>query len=130
MLKKLIAGECSLSKTFWGYGVLGFFIFIILTSVTQNTFLQALCAQRRTCADVNIVIFTLSHFVQLLLHGGKAAMYLVFHLIVSGCFVAYMIMVVRGLWKCAPQYEGKKFLGWLAKILLICLVCIGIRVIL
>jgi hypothetical protein len=130
MLKRLIAGECSLRATFWGFGVLGFFLFILLTSLTQNTFLQILCSRNRICGDVNIVYFTFSNFIQLLLRGGTTAIYLVLHLIMSGCFVAYMIMVLRGLWKCTQKNESKKFWAWCAKILLLCLVVLGLRTIL
>lgn len=130
MLKRLIAGEYSLRATVWGFGLLGFFLFILITSLTQNTFLQVLCARNRICGDVNIVYFTFSNFIQLLLRGGKTAIYLVLHLIVSGCFVAYMIMVLRGLWKCAQQYSGSKFWAWAAKLLLLGLVFLGLRSIL
>ncbi len=122
MLKRLIAGECSLRATFWGYGLLGFFLFILLTSLTQNTFLQVLCSRNRVCGDVNVVYFTFSNFIKLLLRGGTTAIYLVLHLITSGCFVAYMIIVLRGLWKSAAQYSGPKFWIWCAKTLLLCLV--------
>ncbi len=130
MLKRLIAGEYSLRAIVWGFGLLGFFLFILITSLTQNTFLQVLCARNRICGDVNIVYFTFSNFIQLLLRGGKTAMYLVLHLIISGCFVAYMIMVLRGMWKCAQQYGGSKFWAWTAKLLLLGLVFFGLRSIL
>ena len=126
MLKRLIAGEYSLRATFWGFGVLGFFLFILLTSLTQNTFLQTLCARNRICSDVNIIYFTFSNFIKLLLRGGTTAIYLVLHLIMSGCFVAYMIMVLRGLWKSAANYSGPKFWEWCAKFLLLCLVGLGL----
>ena len=130
MLKKLVAGEYSLKTTFWGFGVLGFFVFILLTSLTHNTFLQAICPRGRVCSDVNILYFIMTHFIQLLLRGGTIAFYLVLHLIMSGCFGAYMIMVVRSLWKSSQSYSGKKFWVWCAKILLLALVVIGIRTIL
>ncbi len=134
MLKKLIAGEYSLAKVFFGFGVLGFLLFILIVSITHGSFAQAVCAKARSSGycvqNLNVIYYIGSHFINLLIRGGRIATMLMLHLIVSGCFGAYMVIVLRGLYKTAKSYKGSGVWVWgaTAGILILCL--LGIRTIL
>lgn len=134
MLKKLVAGEYSLAKTFWLFGVVGFFIFMLITGITHSSFAHAVCGLARNSfrcmQNINVLYYIMSHFINLLLRGGSIATLLMLHLIASGCFGAYAIIVLRGLWKSAKTYEGSSFWKWTAKIGFICLVVLAFRVVL
>ncbi len=134
MWKKLAAGEYSLKMTFWVFGVLGFFLFMIITGITHSSFARMLCARAHSvnyCLEhLNVIKYIVTHFIGLLLGGGALATRLMLHLIASGCFGAYMIVVVRSLWKCAKEYKGSKFWIWSAKVLLLALCVLGLKVIL
>lgn len=134
MWRKLAAGEYSLKMIFWVFGVLGFFLFMILTGITHSSFARMLCARAHSVSycmsNLNVLYYIGTHFISLLLSGGALATRLMLHLIASGCFGAYMIVVVRGLWKCAKEYKGSKFWVWSAKILLLGLCVLGLRAIL
>lgn len=121
MLKKLGAGEYSLKVIFWLFGLLGFSLFYLLTSITHNGVLRNICPYGRLC-EKNIIIYTLSNFANIMLGRLKdsAQTYLVIHILLSALFVAYMIVVLRGLWKCCSSYDGSKFMCYAAKILLVC----------
>lgn len=127
MFKRLVAGEYSLKQIFWGFGVLGIFCFLIITGLTRSSFVHTICANNHACENINVIWFILSNFIGLLLRGGTVATHLVLHLITSAVFGAYMLMVLRGLWKSAAQYEGSKFWVWSAKILLLVLVALSIK---
>lgn len=130
MLKRLANGEYSLKTTFWMFGLLGFFIFNLFTNITHNGTLRAICPYGRVCSQ-NIVLYIFTNIVNLMTGKSSGVMtYLVFHLIFSACFICYMIITVRGLWKSAAAYEGKQFWAVSAKFLIICLVLLSMRSIL
>ena len=134
MFKKLVAGEYSLPKTFWLFGVLGFLIFMIITGITHSSFAHSVCGLARNSTrciqNINVLYFIMSNFINLLLRGGDIATYLVLHLIAGGCFGAYAIIVWRGLWKCVKEYKGSRLWVWLAKFGLAGLVILGLHVVL
>jgi hypothetical protein len=134
MLKKLVAGEYSLAKTFWLFGVFGFFIFMLITGITHSSFAHAVCGLARNSVqcvqNINVLRYIMSHFINLLLRGGSIATLLMLHLIASGCFGAYAIIVLRGLWKSAKTYEGLSLWKWGAKIGLIGLIILALQVVL
>ncbi len=127
MLKKLVAGEYSLKQIFWGFGVLGILVFVLITGLTRSSFVYTICGNNRACGDINVIWFIMKNFIALLLRGGTVATHLVLHLITSAVFGAYMLMVLRGLWKSAAQYGGPKFWEWCAKILLLALMALSIK---
>jgi hypothetical protein len=127
MLKKLAGGEYSLKITFWAFGLLGFLLFNILTNITHSGVLRIICPYGRLCS-VNIVLYIFNNSVRLMTGSNDSVMtYLVCHLILAACFVCYMIVVLRGLWKSADAYEGKKFWPFCAKFLTVCLVLISLK---
>ena len=134
MFKKLVAGEYSLAKTFWLFGVVGFFVFMLITGITHSSFAHAVCGLARNSfrcmQNINVLYYIISHFINLLLRGGSIATLLMLHLIVSGCFGAYAIIVLRGLWKSAKTYEGASFWKWAAKIVMVGLVILALQVVL
>ncbi|MBO6288939.1 MAG: hypothetical protein J6N45_01255 [Alphaproteobacteria bacterium] len=134
MFKKLVAGEYSLAKTFWLFGVVGFFVFMLITGITHSSFAHAVCGLARNSSrcvqNINVLYYIMSNFINLLLRGGSIATLLMLHLIASGCFGAYAIIVLRGLWKSAKSYEGSKVWAWLAKIGIVGLVLFSLRLIL
>ena len=122
MLKKLANGEYSLKNIFWIFGVFGFFIFFLLTSITHSSLLRFMCSGVRNCSG-NVILYVLSNYVRLMTQGAQsgALLYISVHMILSACFVVYMYLVVRGLWKSAKNYEGGIFWSLMAKICLVCL---------
>ena len=127
MLKKLANGELSLKLTFWAFGLLGFFIFFILTSITHAGVLRHICPLGRACPH-NLIFYIGANFINLLIKGSQSGimLYLVFHILLSASFAIYVYITLRGLWKSAEAYEGSAFWKWSAKIILICmtLVCL------
>ena len=122
MLKKLGASEYSLKVTFWLFGLLGFSIFYLLTSITHSGVLRNICPYGRLC-DKNIVLYTLSNFANLMLGrlNNTTQIYLIIHILLSAVFVAYMIVVLRGLLKSCASFSGSRFWVYAAKFFLICL---------
>lgn len=126
MLKKLATGEYSLKATFWVFGLLGFLLFNIMVNITQNGVLRAICNGRK-CSK-NIVLYILTNFPVLMTNSRNGVMLaLGIHLILSACFVCYMILVVRGIWKSSAVYEGHKFWSMCAKFITIIVLLLSLK---
>lgn len=121
MLKKLANGELSLRLTFWIFGLLGFFVFFVLTGITHAGVLHHICPSGRACPR-NLIFYIAANFINLLMRGTQSGvmLYLVFHILLSASFAVYMYITLRGLWKAAEAYEGSSFWKWSAKIILVC----------
>ena len=130
MLKKLAAGELSLKLTFWVFGLLGFFIFFIITSITHAGLLKYICPVGQVCSR-NVLFFVASNFINLLMHGSQSGimLYLTSHILLSAGFIVYMYITLRGLWKTAATYEGKALWVWCAKMILVCVAVLSLRAI-
>lgn len=128
MLKKLAAGELSLRLTFWVFGLLGFFIFFVFTSITHAGVLRMICPAGQVCSR-NLIFFIMSNFINLLMRGTQSGvmLYLTMHLLFSASFIFYMYITLSGLWKSAASYEGKAFWAWSAKIILVCLALFSLK---
>lgn len=128
MLKKLASGELSLKLTFWVFGLLGFFIFFILTGITHAGVTHRICLVGKTCPH-NLVFYIATHFIGLLMNGVQSGvmLYLVFHILLSASFAIYMYITLRGLWKSAESYEGSAFWAWCAKIILVSIALISLK---
>lgn len=120
MLKKLATGELSLKLTFWVFGLLGFFVFFVLTSITHAGVSRMICSSGQTCSR-NLIFYIGANFINLLIRGTQSGVmfYLTAHILLSASFMVYMFITLRGLWKSASSYEGSTFWAWCAKIILI-----------
>lgn len=119
MLKKLANGEYSLKITFWLFGVLGLFLFNIITNMTHNSVLRMICAKGVICAK-SVILYALFHMVQIFLDGGRLLTGLGLHVLTSAIFVVYVYILLRGLWKSGASYEGRSFWPICAKLILVC----------
>lgn len=126
MLKKLANGDYSLTITFWVFGLVGIFLFSIFANITHSGLLRTICPAGRICSQ-NIVLFVVMNWAAIMTGSGKLLSILMPHLLISSCFVCYMIILVRGLWKSADGYEGKKFWAWMAKLIIICLSVLSVK---
>jgi hypothetical protein len=122
MLRKLAAGELSLRLTFWVFGLLGFFIFFVFTSITHAGVLRLICPSGQVCSK-NLIFYIMANFINLMMRGTQSGvmLYLTMHLLLSASFIFYIYITLSGLWKAAADYEGKAFWAWSAKVILVCL---------
>ena len=127
MLKKFANGEYSLKTTFWLFGVFGFFMFNIITRLTQASVLHYLCNGQQCFRS--IILFILRNFVNIMTGKINAQMQtaLIIHIFVSAFFAVFMILLLRGIWKSGATYEGKKFWVWCAKLIVICFAFLCIK---
>ena len=130
MLKKLAAGELSLKLTFWVFGVLGFFILFVITSISHAGLLKYICPIGQVCSS-NVLFFVASNFINLLIRGSQSGvmLYLTSHILLSAGFIVYMYITLRGLWKTTATYEGNAFWPWCAKIILVCVAVMSLKAI-
>lgn len=128
MLKKLANGELSLRLTFWVFGLLGYFVFLILTSITHAGVLHRICPVGQVCSH-NVIFYIMKNFITLLMNGSQSGVmaYLVAHILFSASFMLYMYITLQGLWKSAASYEGAKFWAWCAKIILVCIALASLK---
>lgn len=128
MLKKMVNGELSLRLTFWAFGLLGFFLFFIFTSITHAGVLRHICPMGQVCSR-NVISYILSNFINLLMRGTQSGVlfYLTAHILLSASFVVYIYITLRGLWKASESYEGKSFWAWSAKIILVCAAVMSLK---
>lgn len=126
MFKKLANGEYSLKITFWLFGVLGLFLLNIITNMTHNSVLRMICAKGALCSQ-SVILYTLSHLVQIFLSGGRLMTALGVHILLGAVFVVYTYILLRGLWKSSASYEGRAFWAVCAKLVLVVWVLIGLK---
>lgn len=119
MLKKLANGEYSLKVIFLVFGIFGIFIFNLITAITHNGVLRAICPYGKICSK-NVVLYFFSNFAILMTSNGRLITPLALHFIASACFICYVIILLRGLWKKEETYEGKKFWMFCAKWTMVC----------
>ena len=120
MFKKLGAGEYPLKMTFWMFGMLGYLIFYIITSITHSGILRMICPNRTLCSR-NIISYIHLNAPTIMLSKGYLLPYIAMHIVISAAFVVYMYVVLRSLWKCCNNYEGNKFWSYSAKFILVSL---------
>lgn len=128
MLKKLASGEYSLKVCFWLFGVFGIFLFNIITAITHSGALREICPYGKLCAT-NLVWYILSNFAIIMTRSGHLIATLAPHLIASACFICYTIVLLRGTWKSAANYEGSKFWSFSAKWILVCWAIFSLKLI-
>jgi len=129
MLKKLASGEYSLKVTFWLFGLCGMFVFQLLANMTHNGVLRTICSSGGVCVK-SVILYIFFNFPLLLTGGGRVGLSaFVPHLLVSSLFVSYMLILLSGLWKSSAAYEGNKFWVITAKIIVVFLVFLGLKVI-
>lgn len=128
MLKKLASGEYSLKVCFWLFGGIGIFLFNIITAITHSGALKAICPYGKICY-VNLVWYVLSNFAIIMTGKGHLISTMAPHLIASACFICYVIILLRGTWKSAENYEGSKFWVFSAKLILVCWAIFSLKLI-
>jgi len=118
MLKKLVNGEYSLKITFWLFGVMGMFIFNILTNITHNSALHLVCKQNAYCPR-SILLYTIKNMVTVFLNGDRFLTSVGIHILLSVIFGVYAYLLLQGLWKSSKSYQGSIFWSLCAKCVLI-----------
>jgi hypothetical protein len=126
MLKKLANGEYSLKIIFWIFGVLGLFLFSLITNMTHNSVLRLICPRGIICGK-SVVWYTLSNLFTVFLGGGRLLTGIGIHILISTIFVVYAYILIRGLWKSAASYDGRPFWSICAKFILISLVLVSLK---
>lgn len=126
MLKKLAAGEYALKMIFWVFGVFGFSIFGLITNIAHSSLLRVICGNAR--CNRSVIWFFFSHFISIMTSNNSTFRWLIIiHAFLGAAFGAYMLIVLRGLWKCGAGYEGNAFWLFSAKFLLICLALLCLK---
>ena len=128
MLKKLASGEYSLKICFWLFGVFGIFLFNMITAITHSGALRAICPYGKICST-NLVWYILSNFAIMMTKNGHLISTLAPHLIASACFICYTIVLLRGTWKSADNYEGSEVWAFSAKWILVCWALFSLKLI-
>ncbi|MBR6355895.1 MAG: hypothetical protein IKR92_03465 [Alphaproteobacteria bacterium] len=85
-----------------------------------------ICDKGALCAK-SVVLFALSHLIQIFLNGGRLLTMLGVHVLISTIFVVYAYILLRGLWKSSASYEGHAFWPICAKLVLVCWALIGLK---
>lgn len=126
MIKKLINGEYSLKITFWLFGIIGIFIFNIITNISHNSALNIICKQNSYCPK-SILLYTLKNMVFIFLKGDILITYIGIHFLFSIIFGVYCYLLLRGLWKSSASYEGSIFWSLCAKCILIVWIILSLK---
>ena len=126
MLKKLVNGEYSLKVTFWLFGLLGFFLFNVVTNIIHNGILRLICANGVLCSK-SVILFVLQHIFGIFIGGGWILFNVGIYILVVAMFVIYIYLVLRGIWKSGAAYQGNVVWSVGAKIVLIVLAFISLK---
>lgn len=107
MFKKMVAGELSLSTTFWKYGVL---FLLILTFITK--FFEKLLHRQTGCADL---WYFFRHHFNLFRSDPMIILWTLCYIsAVIGIFY-YAINFTGGLWRTSAKYERSSWLKNMAR---------------
>ena len=121
MLKKLMAGEFSLSDTFWKFGVLGLVIVVFVVR-----FFGSMLAQK--LAGISLWIYFTRYFHPLKMNTGI----LVLAVCYLGClaaFVFYSVVLVSGTWKSSAEYDKSIWLRHISRIMMLLMLFICYKMI-
>ena len=121
MLKKLMAGEFSLSDTFWKFGVLGLVIVVFVVR-----FFGSMLAQK--LAGISLWLYFTRYFHPLKMNTGI----LVLAVCYLGClaaFVFYSVVLVSGTWKCSAEYDKSIWLRHISRIMMLLMLFICYKMI-
>ena len=121
MLKKLMAGEFSLSDTFWKFGVLGLDIVDFVVR-----FFGSMLAQK--LAGISLWLYFTRYFHPLKMNTGI----LVLAVCYLGClaaFVFYSVVLVSGTWKSSAEYDKSIWLRHISRIMMLLMLFICYKMI-
>lgn len=121
MLKKLMAGEFSLSDTFWKFGVLGLVIVVFVVR-----FFCSMLAQK--LAGISLWLYFTRYFHPLKMNTGI----LVLAVCYLGClaaFVFYSVVLVSGTWKSSAEYDKSIWLRHISRIMMLLMLFICYKMI-
>lgn len=121
MLKKLMAGEFSLSDTFWKFGVLGLIIVVFVVR-----FFGSILAQK--LAGISLWLYFTRYFHPLKMNTGI----LVLAVCYLGClaaFVFYSVVLVSGTWKSSAEYDKSIWLRHISRIMMLLMLFICYKMI-
>lgn len=121
MLKKLMAGEFSLSDTFWKFGVLGLVIVVFVVR-----FFGSMLAQK--LAGISLWLYFTRYFHPLKMNTGI----LVLAVCYLGClaaFVFYSVVLVSGTWKSSAEYDKSIWLRHVSRIMMLLMLFICYKMI-
>ena len=121
MLKKLMAGEFSLSDTFWKFGVLGLVIVVFVVR-----FFGSMLAQK--LAGISLWLYFTRYFHPLKMNTGI----LVLAVCYLGClaaFVFYSVVLVSGAWKSSAEYDKSIWLRHISRIMMLLMLFICYKMI-
>lgn len=121
MLKKLMAGEFSLSDTFWKFGVLGLVIVVFVVRFFGSMLVQKL-------AGISLWLYFTRYFHPLKMNTGI----LVLAVCYLGClaaFVFYSVVLVSGTWKSSAEYDKSIWLRHISRIMMLLMLFICYKMI-
>lgn len=111
MLKKLMAGEFSLSDTFWKFGVLG-----LIVTVFVVRFFGSMLAQK--LSGISLWMYFTRYFHPLHMNTGI----LILTVCYLGClvaFVIYSVVLLSGIWKSSAEYDKSIWLRHVSRIMML-----------
>ena len=121
MIKKLIAGELSLSDTFWKFGILGMTLVIFLVRM----FGSFLAGKLR---GVSLATYYSKYFNPLNMDTAIVAntcLYLGSLVI----FVWYSVVVLSGIWKSSDKYDKSTWIKQMVRIVTVILVIMSYKIV-
>lgn len=121
MLTKLTNGEYGLGATFWKFGVLGTAVFIFIIRVFGSLLSKHI-------GNLRLVDFYTRYFSPFK-PDTMALLWTLCYLSSMGLFIGYMFMVIKGTWKAASAYERSSILRFLARMFILLIVLISVRIV-
>ena len=121
MLKKLMAGEFSLSDTFWKFGVLGLVIVVFVVR-----FFGSMLAQK--LAGISLWLYFTRYFHPLKMNT-RILVLAVCYLGCLAAFVFYSVVLVSGTWKSSAEYDKSIWLRHISRIMMLLMLFICYKMI-
>lgn len=121
MIKKLIAGELSLSDTFWKFGVLGMALVIFVVRLFGSFLAGKL-------KGISLYTYYSKYFNPLNMDTAIVAntcLYLGSLVI----FVWYSVVVLSGIWKSSDKYDKSTWIKQMARIVTVILVIMSYKIV-
>lgn len=120
MLGKLLYGRFSLKETFWKFGVLSIFLSSFVMRIIKAFLLQQL-------NGLSISQYY-THYFSLLNMNGTLLFFTLLYFLGMFVFGCYLIIVWFGVWRSSAEYNKSVWLGWLARIVILLVICAGLKI--
>lgn len=120
MLGKLWHGELSLKESFWKFGVLGLLACAFITKIIKVLLLRQL-------GGVDLIYYYTHYFLPLKMNGMLMFLTLLYFF-AAFVLCVYGLIVVFGVWRSAAEYTKSIWLRQIARIFILIVVYLSIRI--